>query len=89
MMCPFFHQRGKCRAVHLGLEKHTGPGGVATTEEEYGAIKNQCITTFAWQDADTPPFPGSRNDNRYFGEKGHGKGKGKGKVKGKGKGKGS
>jgi hypothetical protein len=36
---------------------------VATTEEEYEAIKQQCITTFAWQEADVPPFPEKRKRN--------------------------
>jgi hypothetical protein len=86
MMCPFFHQNGKCKAVHLGLAAHSGPGGVATTEEEYEAVKQQCITTFAWQEADVPAFPQQKRPPRTGKGKGEGKGAGKGKGKGKGKG---
>ena len=86
MMCPFYAANGKCRAAHEGLEDHTGPDGVTATEKEFDNVKQQCITTFNWQEVDTPPFPSSRNNSRYFGKKGNGKGNGKGTGKGKGKG---
>ena len=84
MMCPFLHQCGKCRHVHIDLEAHTGPEGVAMTEDEYEAVKQQCITTFNWQEAVVPRFPSAKRG----GSKGEGKGKGKGKGKGEGKSKG-
>ena len=70
-MCPFFVKHGACRHVHQGLEAHTGTVGVAATEQQFEAIRQNCMRHFpAWTDADTPSIPG---------RKGKGKGKGKGK----------
>ena len=71
MMCPFLHQSGKCRDVHIGLEAHTEMEGVAMTEDEHKAVKQPCITTFNWQEADVPRFPSAK--------RGGGKGEGRGK----------
>ena len=83
---PLLCCKWQCRAVHEGLEAHTGSDGVTAAEKKIDDVKQQCITTFNWQEADTPPFPSSRNNSHYFGKKGKGKGKGKGTGKGKGKG---
>ena len=54
---------------------------MATTEEEYGDIKQQCITTFTWQEADVPAFPpNNRNEFRNRGAQGGGDSGGDGRV---------
>ena len=67
---------------------------MATTEEEYEDIKQQCITTFTWEEAEVPAFPqkirshGKSKDKGKGEGEGEGKGQGQGKAKGKGRGKG-
>jgi hypothetical protein len=76
-MCPFFVKNGACRHVHPGLEAHTGTVGSTATDQQYAAIKQNCIRHCpTWTDADTPSIPPRSH-------KGKGQGKGNGKGKGR------